>query len=130
MKIISAVFIGGAVGTVLRYLVNITTLQLYPMGTLIVNILGSFLLGLFTFWLFKRIKKKWLQAGLGVGLCGGFTTMSTLAADTLFLFQEIAPTQAIFYIVCSLFGGIFAALIGYVLGVKLSSVESRQEGGV
>ncbi|MDQ0339726.1 CrcB protein [Caldalkalibacillus uzonensis] len=125
-----AVGIGGALGTLFRYLINISILgSPFPLATVIENIVGSFVLGGLTGWLvFKKIKE-WLKTGLGVGLCGGFTTMSTLAADTVMVYQNMDMGWAFFYITLSLFGGIIFAGLGYLLGVKLGEQTAQRKAG-
>lgn len=126
MKTILAIFVGGAFGTLFRYTVNEYTLVTgYPLGTVIENIFGSFLLGLLTGWFVYKSTKEWVKAGLGVGLCGGFTTMSTLAADSLFLFEVSGVYSSLLYIVISLFGGIILAAVGSLLGEKLGRSRER-----
>ncbi len=117
IKIIVAVGIGGATGTLFRHFVNISVLDFYfPIATVVENIFGSLLLGFLTGWFIYKIPKDWLKAGLGVGVCGGFTTMSTFASDSFFLSQNSSILSSIFYIVLSLFGGILAAVVGFALG--------------
>lgn len=109
--IIAAVFIGGAAGTYFRYIINFQTLFLgYPIGTIIENILGSFLLGLFAGLITYISLKEWVKAGFGAGFCGGFTTMSTLAADTFFLAGIHPVVQPLVYLSISLIGGLTFAL--------------------
>ncbi|MFC3031375.1 fluoride efflux transporter CrcB [Pseudoalteromonas fenneropenaei] len=85
--------IGGATGACLRYFVNETALKLlgkgFPFGTLLVNILGSFLMGI----LFGLIEKQVIavspaKALIGIGFLGALTTFSTFSMDTLLLFQQ------------------------------------------
>jgi fluoride exporter len=130
-KNILAIGIGGAVGTSLRYFFNVLTLELgYPLGTIIENLSGSLLLGFLTAWFVVFIPREWVKVGLGVGLCGGFTTMSTFAADSIFLYSR-APLDAILYIVLSLFGGILFALGGYLLATRLATkTRQKMEGGL
>jgi fluoride exporter len=112
--------VGGAFGTLFRYVINIQTVDLlFPFGTLLENLFGSLILGFITGYLVhKKLNELW-RTGLGVGFCGGFTTMSTLSADFFGLF---ATTQgfAIIYLGASIFGGVTLAFVGYILGEKLS----------
>lgn len=133
VRIFFAVGIGGAFGTVLRYALNIQTVSfLFPLGTLIENLIGSLLLGFLTGWLVHvKLNDIW-KAGLGGGFCGGFTTMSTLAADFFGFFGTSQLNIAIFYLSTSIFGGVFLAFIGYILGEKQSYRYqlSKKAGGI
>ncbi|CAM3929660.1 fluoride efflux transporter FluC [Alkalicoccus chagannorensis] len=118
-----AVAAGGALGTLLRYGINLLLLPTgMPVGTVMENTAGSFLLGLLTGWLLTRSVPSWVKAGAGAGFCGGFTTMSTLASDTILLSAESAAAPLL-YVTVSLFGGLCAAAAGMLTGWKLSSRE-------
>lgn len=120
-KNIIAIGIGAAIGTIGRYELNLLTLDTgYPFGTMIENLLGSLLLGFLTAWFIVFVPKTWVKTGLGVGLCGGFTTMSTLAADAMILFHTYTPFESAMYVFGSMFGGILFALIGYRSGTFLA----------
>lgn len=119
---------GGAIGTLFRYLLNMYTFTSgYPLGTVIENLLGSFLLGLLTGWVTNITLKEWVKVGIGVGFCGGFTTMSTLAADTSILFSHMGLTHAILYLLISLIGGLALAFLGLSLGDKWSKEKVTGE---
>jgi fluoride exporter len=78
---------------------------------------GSFLLGLLVGWLLHRTSTApWLRAGLGAGFCGGFTTMSTLASDLVFVDHAFSAAHSLGYLLASLIGGIALAGAGYSLG--------------
>ena len=83
----------GGLGCVARFLVSDWTYQLVgrslPYGTLLVNIVGSFLLGLLmTFGMRSTLLSPELRLGLTVGFMGGFTTFSTFSYETLRLLEE------------------------------------------
>ncbi|WNF37915.1 CrcB family protein [Bacillaceae bacterium IKA-2] len=126
-----AVGIGGGLGTLLRYLINIQTVaHLFPLGTLLENLIGSFLLGLLTGWIVHLKINEILKTGLGVGFCGGFTTMSTLAADVNSLIISEYWLFISFYLSTSIFGGVALAFIGYIWAEKGSfKYKSRREVG-
>lgn len=120
---ILSIGLGGALGTLFRYFLNVNMVFVsLPMVTVIENVLGSLLLGAFTGWLLHKQVKEWLKLGLGVGFCGGFTTMSTLAADSLFLVNHFSFVQAGLYVSVSLFGGIIFAFIGLLVGQRWSGL--------
>ncbi|MCR6105303.1 CrcB family protein [Salipaludibacillus agaradhaerens] len=128
LAILLSIFIGGVLGTLLRYAINLQTINLlFPLGTILENLLGSFLLGVLTGWVaVKAIPVAWKE-GMGVGFCGGFTTMSTLAADAVFMSGERSFMAAAVYIIISLFGGVFLALVGLKAGEGVAS--RRQKAG-
>ena len=87
------VAMGGAIGASMRYLiVQISTNLLgkgFPFGTLVVNVLGSFLLGiLYAFMQQDNGENAGLRALVGIGLLGAFTTFSTFSLDTVLLIQH------------------------------------------
>ena len=91
--VLAAVALGGALGSVTRYLaVNGLAAWLgraFPYGTLAVNVVGSFLMGLALALLVQRglLGEPW-RAGLMAGVLGGFTTFSAFAGETLLLAQQ------------------------------------------
>ena len=120
-KNILAVFIGGAIGTLLRYAMTLSTDDIaFPIGTLLVNLVGSFMLGTFTGWLLKRKVKEYMKVGFGTGLCGGFTTMSTLAADVFLLEAQSTTFLTGIYLISSVVGGLLFAFLGLMLGHSFS----------
>ncbi|WP_216827532.1 fluoride efflux transporter FluC [Alkalihalobacterium elongatum] len=128
-KNLIGIAIGGAIGTMLRYTLNVYTLFVgYPIGTVIENVVGSLLLGLLTGWFLHQKPREWVKLGLGVGFCGGFTTMSTLAADSLFLYQQMSLLESSIYLAISLVGGLTFAFVGLLLGTKWSETKEEKEG--
>jgi len=80
--------IGGALGAILRYLVSIYFSKLFgnyfPIGTLIVNIIGSFILGFFMGLILEKLPPTSLRKiFIAIGFSGSFTTMSSLSYETL-----------------------------------------------
>jgi CrcB protein len=128
LAILLSIFIGGVLGTLLRYAINLQTINLlFPLGTILENLLGSFLLGVLTGWGAVKVLPGAWKEGIGVGFCGGFTTMSTLAADAVFIGGERSFMAAAVYIIISLFGGVFLALAGLKAGEEVAS--RRQKAG-
>lgn len=101
-----AVALAAGLGAVCRYLVNRVVVRRAPLGTLVVNVLGSFLLGLVVGSDDSRV-----VAVAGAGFCGGFTTLSTLAWEAL----QLPRRQAWAYVVTSAVLGIAAAAGGLVM---------------
>ncbi len=97
---LAAVAIGGALGSVARYLaVNGLAAWLgraFPYGTLAVNVVGSFLMGVAMSLLVQRgwLGEPW-RAGLMAGVLGGFTTFSAFAGETLVLAQQRPAAAAL-----------------------------------
>jgi fluoride exporter len=123
-----AIGIGGALGSIARHELNTYTLFThFPLGTLMENWIGSLMLGVLTGWVLYRKVREWLRVGLGVGFCGGFTTMSTFAADTLFLY-EYSLAQLFAYVFLSVAGGILLAAGGLMGMKKFGEARSEKEG--
>lgn len=114
-----AVFIGGGIGSLLRYLANIYIQKYngFPIATLFVNIIGSFILGLFfVFFMQKTNIHPSLRLALSVGFCGGLTTFSTFSVETFEMLKNGHFFNAIIYITISLIICLLAAGIGYLIG--------------
>ena len=103
---ILVVALGGALGSVARYLVGIGSGKLFglsfPWGTLIINVAGSMLIGAFVgLFALKWNLPQAARIFLTVGICGGFTTFSTFSLDTYYLIERGELAAAGFYIVSS-----------------------------
>lgn len=103
--------LGGAVGSILRYLM-VSAIGA-PLGTAAVNVLGSFIIGVLFVVLGSR--DSW-QVLLMTGLMGGFTTFSAFSLDTLKLVEAGQPLQAAAYAM----GSVALSLIAVALGVALT----------
>ena len=111
---------GGFIGTILRFVISryvqISVASTFPWGTLLVNIAGSFLIGVF----FGISEKGQLMSAdwrlfLTVGLCGGFTTFSTFAHDGLLLLENNEMFRFAAYAGLSFFFGLLAVFVGRAL---------------
>ena len=104
--ILILIAVGGAAGSVLRYLIGRavqgTSPSGFPIGTMVVNISGCFLIGiLLRQFLNMQISAEW-RALLVVGFCGGFTTFSTFSAETVGLIEGGEYGRAATYVALSL----------------------------
>jgi CrcB protein len=115
---------GGALGAVLRFVVSSSVYRLlgrdFPYGTLVVNALGSLLMGLLYVLLVERmaVSTEWRSAIL-VGLLGAFTTFSTFSFETLALFNAGAPIKALVNIMVSVILCLLATWLGMTLGRQI-----------
>lgn len=114
MMIVAA---GGAIGSVARYLVGVAFVAKlgpgFPWGTLLVNVVGSGLLG---FLLQASRLPPNLLLGLGTGVMGGFTTYSTFNAECFRYLQAGAYGHAALYVGVTLVGGLLSCLVGFTVG--------------
>jgi CrcB protein len=106
---------GGAIGSSLRYLVNVSAMRLFgpafPWATLTVNVIGSFLMGALVVWFANRDLMR-LAPFLMTGVLGGFTTFSAFSLDTVTLWQRGEATTAMIYVAASIILSLAALLAG------------------
>ena len=116
-KIFVAVFLGGGLGSVLRYCVQMLLHERivpyhFPWATFTVNILGSFMIGLFYALSARFHLSEDMRLFLTAGLCGGFTTFSTFSNDSLALLRQGDVTMFAVYALLSVGLGILAVFAG------------------
>jgi fluoride exporter len=114
------VAIGGAAGSVCRYLVGMATLRLFgpnfPWGTLTVNIVGSLAIGLLVELIARRFDASMdLRLLVITGFLGGFTTFSAFSLDVISLFERGAVLQAGLYVASSILFSLLAVVAGLAL---------------
>lgn len=117
MKLILSIALGGALGSVLRFLISKMFTTSFPLGTLVVNVVGCLLIGLF-YGLFANkgcSLSAETRAFLTVGLCGGFTTFSTFMNDCSKLVTLEQYLQVALYLSLSIILGFIAVYIGQKL---------------
>lgn len=114
-----AVFLGAGIGGALRHGVNLAALKLlgsgFPFGTIFVNIIGSFIMGVAIEWFALKFDpgQTW-RLFLTTGILGGFTTFSAFSLDAALLMERGAYVMASSYILISLIasvGGLFLGLL-------------------
>jgi fluoride exporter len=106
----------GAFGAILRYLIGVSlfTNSSFPFATLIVNLLGSFLLAALTTRIFEKTSlNPIITTAIGTGFVGSFTTFSTLSTETVNLFQNGNNLIGVLYIFVSIVGGLFMSRLGF-----------------
>jgi len=125
MNQLIAVALGGSLGSVLRFLVSTGTYQWlgrgFPYGTLAVNVIGSFLIGLLAEALILQRIAFALEyrAGILVGIMGGFTTFSSFSLETIYLIEQGSFTKAALNVLISLAACLLAVWLGLLSGRSL-----------
>ena len=115
------VFIGGGLGSILRYLTsflfsNIKFAQV-PIGTLSVNVVASLILGIcFALFQSKINLSPSLKLAITCGFCGGLSTFSTFAFESLQLIEMGSILQALLYALMNVFLCVLAVYLGTLLG--------------
>lgn len=116
-----AIALGGAAGSVTRYLISLgmqrSSLD-FPFGTLFINVAGSFLIGVFARVLSVPGSSPELRAALTIGFCGGFTTFSTFSAELVAMAEQGRVARAALYVIVSVSLGALATFAGLALGTR------------
>jgi CrcB protein len=112
------VAIGAACGGVLRYwmtgIIQSNTRYNFPFGTLVVNVLGSFILGFIIFVLdVRELISPRMKILLAIGLCGGFTTFSTFSIETINLLIDTETLFALLNVLVNVILSIVAVFLAY-----------------
>lgn len=120
VKQILLVALGGAFGSVCRYLVGLASIRLwgvgFPWGTLVVNVAGSFAMGVLIELLARRFDASAeLRLLLATGVLGGFTTFSSFSLDAAVLWERGEAMTAFVYIAATVIVGIAALFAGLSL---------------
>ncbi|KPU84835.1 protein CrcB [Marinosulfonomonas sp. PRT-SC04] len=113
------VAIGGALGAVARYLTGVAAVRImghgYPWGTLTVNIVGSFLMGMLIVVLMTKDGGMRVAPLLMTGMLGGFTTFSAFSLDALTIFERGQIGQAALYVSASVGLSLAAIFLGVMI---------------
>ncbi|WP_340085200.1 fluoride efflux transporter CrcB [Siminovitchia sp. FSL H7-0308] len=119
MKLIWLIAIGGCIGATARFCLanKVKPINDFPLSTLLVNVIGSFLLGFFS----GAVLNSTIALLVGTGILGSFTTFSTQKVEIVSLLDQKKWRTAFFYMAVSYIGGIVLAFGGYALGAFFSS---------
>ena len=110
--------IGGAIGAVCRHLVSeAVPAESFPFGTLVVNVVGSFVLGFVTFLGVGND----LSLFVGTGACGSFTTFSSFSFDTVRLWENGTPGQSVAYATANIVGALLAIGLAWAVSTAVAA---------
>jgi CrcB protein len=122
--VILMVFFGGGLGSVCRYLlgglVQTRSHAEFPVGTLVVNVLGCIAIGLLAKYFLHGQTQLMLRTALIVGFCGGFTTFSTFSFEAFGLWTGGRQLAALAYVAASLALCLIGTAAGYALGPSVN----------
>ncbi len=126
-----AIGLGGALGTLARWGVGrqvVDSALGFPWATFVVNMAGSFLLGVIVTLVVERFPPtRYVRPFAAIGFCGGFTTFSALAVDAVQRAQHGRVGIAALYLVSSLVGGIVAAGLGIAVSRGFVAAPGRDQ---
>lgn len=110
---------GGFIGSAMRYLLQVFVEKgmgsTFPLGTLIANIAGSFLIGIVFALAEKQVMSAEWRLFMSVGICGGFTTFSAFAFNNFNMIKEHTWNQLMLNVGGNLILGVFAVYLGIIL---------------
>ncbi len=115
------VAVGGAIGSVCRFLTGVAVTRLagpaFPWGTLTVNVVGSFAIGFLTELVARKLNASMeIRLLIVVGFLGGFTTFSSFSLDTMALIERGATAAALSYVLASVVISLLATFGGLAFG--------------
>ncbi len=121
MPVVLAIAAGGAIGALSRYgldrAIEVRSASSFPWATFVINVSGCLLVGFLVAAIVDRHEAPdWVRAGLVVGFCGGYTTFSTFAQETLDLAEGHELALALANVTLSVVVGIAAVVVGARLG--------------
>ena len=117
---IGLVALGGSIGASLRYAISSwITYDSFPIATISVNVIGSFILGIVALSVSQSLISTELALFLGVGIIGSFTTMSAFSVETIEMLQDGNTSSAGIYIILTFALCPILAWLGWIIGDKL-----------
>ena len=132
VKIFWSIAIGAALGGVARYYLG-TAIQVradtdFPVGTLVINVLGSFIVGVvLRLALSPDMMSETTRLFLTTGFCGGFTTFSAFSAEAVALMQQQRFGRAAAYVGLSVALALGATAAGFVIADRLAAARSATQ---
>ncbi|MBI3894045.1 MAG: fluoride efflux transporter CrcB [Candidatus Wallbacteria bacterium] len=130
MDVYLSIAAGGALGSLARFWVSGFVARYggesFPWGTLLINVSGCFLIGLFaalTGPQGRLVVSPWIRQFVMVGVCGGYTTFSSFSLQWLTLVHEGERQRAGLYVGSSLLGCLAAVWMGYALASTLTRIR-------
>jgi len=128
MKQLLLVGVGGAIGSIARYVAGIAVMRWtgggFPLNTLLVNVVGSFIMGVLIAVLTKVDPHQAIATDVrlfvAVGVLGGFTTFSSFSADVAALWEREAQGACVMYVLASVALSIAAVFVGLYLVRRLA----------
>lgn len=119
MPTVLAVGLGGALGSLSRFYIVVALKRVdaaFPWGTLLVNVVGSFLIGAVWAWFLARPDTpEWVRVGLMTGVLGGYTTLSSVSLETMLMLESGAYWPALANIAANFGLGLLACFAGLLL---------------
>jgi fluoride exporter len=129
VEVLGVIAVGGVMGAEARYAVGFAlphTTAAWPWATLVVNAVGSFLIGVLMVVIVELLEAhRLVRPFLGVGVLGGFTTFSTYAVDALFLTSTGRVGVAVYYMVLTPVVAVLACAVGAMLARVLARRSVR-----
>ena len=122
LSTLAVIGVGGVLGAEARYGIAVASPHhdgSWPWSTLVVNVVGSLLIGVVVIAVERRSPHRLLRPFVAVGILGGFTTFSTFAVDNHELFLAMRPFVALGYAAASLFGCLAATAVGVAVTRRL-----------
>lgn len=121
-SVLAIIAMGGVIGALLRYQLGLwwpTAAPAFPWTTLLVNVIGSLLLGMLIVVITERWPAhRWLRPFIGTGILGGFTTFSTWCTDIVVLMHDGRAVLSVLYLASTLVGALAATVAGMALGSR------------
>lgn len=121
--LVAATGVAGGLGAVLRFVVDGFVQSRrgarFPLGTMIINVSGSLILGFVTGLAASHVVSEGWAEVIGTGLMGGYTTFSTASVDALNLVRAERWSAALWYAAGTLIAGVFFGFVGLALGMAI-----------